>query len=151
MQRISVDTADFSIADEIQRLSSVENGAIASFIGTVRAPRDRPCRLVSLTLEHYPGMTEKALRRLADEASARWPLGACTIIHRIGRLLPGANIVFVGTASAHREAALSACAFLIDWLKTSAPFWKSEEFDDGSKHWVAARDADEAAAQAWLS
>ena len=95
--------------------------------------------MIALTLEHYPGMTEKALGRIVDEAERRWELTGCTVIHRIGRLLPGENIVFVAAASPHREAALQATAFLIDWLKTSAPFWKSEEYESGETAWVAAR------------
>jgi molybdopterin synthase catalytic subunit len=102
-------------------------------------------------LEHYPGMTERALQKIADEAWARWPLTGCTVIHRVGRLVPGAPIVLVLTASAHRAAALDSCAFLIDWLKTSAPFWKREEFADGRERWVEAKASDDAAAARWAS
>jgi molybdopterin synthase catalytic subunit len=101
-----------------------------------------------MTLEHYPGMTEKKLAEIEAEARARWPLEATLLIHRYGRLEPGDRIVLVATASAHREAALESCHFLIDWLKTKAPFWKLEETPRGGD-WVEARDTDDAAAQRW--
>jgi molybdopterin synthase catalytic subunit len=102
-----------------------------------------------MTLEHYPAMTEPALARIAAEAARRWDLLGCTLIHRVGRLLPGDNIVLVLAASVGREAALEATSFLIDWLKTKAPFWKKESFADGGAAWVAARESDEAAAARW--
>ncbi len=144
--RVLVGEADFDAGAELARLNAPGTGGIGSFIGTVR---DDGVNITALSLEHYPGMTERALQKIIDEAAARWPLLACTVIHRVGRLLPGDNIVFVGAASPHREAALQATAFLIDWLKTAAPFWKREEFADGSAAWVAAREDDEAAAAAW--
>ena len=103
-----------------------------------------------MTLEHYPGMTEKMLTKLEAEARARWPLEDCLIIHRFGRLEPGDRIVLVATASAHRQAALEACGFLIDWLKTKAPFWKLEETAAGTQ-WVAARASDDHAAARWVA
>jgi molybdopterin synthase catalytic subunit len=102
-----------------------------------------------MTLEHYPGMTERALASIAEDAQRRWPLLGCTLIHRVGRLLPGAPIVLVLAASPHRLAALDATAFLIDWLKTKAPFWKQEEFTDGQTAWVAANESDTRAADRW--
>jgi len=102
-----------------------------------------------MVLEHYLAMTERALAGIVAQAQARWPLTGCTVIHRVGRLTPGAPIVLVLTASAHRAAALEACAFLMDWLKTRAPFWKREEPVDGAPRWVEARDADEEAAARW--
>ena len=102
-----------------------------------------------MVLEHYPEMTEKALANIEAEARDRWPLEDALIIHRYGRLKPGDNIVLVATASAHREAAIEACHFLIDWLKTKAPFWKLEETPDGGK-WVDARDIDDATAARWV-
>ena len=102
-----------------------------------------------MTLEHYPGMTERALTQIANDALSRWPLLGCTVIHRIGRLLPGDSIVLVATASPHRQAALDSTAFLIDWLKTSAPFWKNEELQTGEKHWVEAQATDEQAKAKW--
>jgi molybdopterin synthase catalytic subunit len=102
-----------------------------------------------MTLEHYPGMTERELERIEAEARGRWPLQAVTIVHRHGRMVPGDRIVLVVTASAHRQAAFDACAFLMDWLKTKAPFWKLEETDDGAAEWVAAKAEDDAAADRW--
>jgi molybdopterin synthase catalytic subunit len=120
-------------------------GGIASFLGVCRGDDG----LSAMVLEHYPGMTERALGRIAAEACARWPLTACTVIHRHGRLEPGDPIVLVLTASAHRVAALESCAFLIDWLKTKAPFWKREEFAGGDSRWVAAKAEDDDAAARW--
>jgi molybdopterin synthase catalytic subunit len=144
--RILVAADDFDAGAEIARLNVPGTGGIGSFIGTVR---DDAGHILALNLEHYPGMTERAMHNIAADAAARWPLLAITLIHRVGRLLPGDNIVFTGAASAHREAALQATAFLIDWLKTSAPFWKREEFTSGDSAWVAARHEDETAAAAW--
>jgi len=148
--RIEVGPADFDAAQELSALASGDCGGIGSFVGIVRAGSSHP-RVTALTLEHYPGMTEAALHRIAQQATARWELTGCTIIHRTGRLLAGETIVFVGAASPHRAAALAATAFLIDWLKTAAPFWKHEEFDDGTASWVAANPADDAAAARWQS
>jgi molybdopterin synthase catalytic subunit len=147
MRRVMVQAQDFDTGQEIALLGDPAAGGIASFIGIVRA--SGPRRVVALTLEHYSGMTETALDRIAAQAEQRWRLTGCTIIHRIGRLLPGENIVFAGAASPHREAALQAVAFLIDWLKTSAPFWKAEEYDTGERAWVAARPEDDDTARAW--
>lgn len=140
---IRVGPADFDPGAEIAALG--EAGAVASFIGQVRGGGG----LVALTLEHYPAMTDAALNVIAGEALSRWDLSAVRIVHRTGRLPPGARIVFVGVAAPHRAAALEACAFLIDALKTRAPFWKREEFADGSGRWVEAREGDEAAAARW--
>jgi len=134
--RILVQTEDFDINAEMQRLTAENTGGIATFTGIVRAQNGAGPAIIALTLEHYPGMTEAALAKIAEEAKNGWPLTACTIIHRTGRLIPGDNIVFVGTASAHRQAALASCAFLIDYLKTHAPFWKKEDFANGTSHWV---------------
>jgi molybdopterin synthase catalytic subunit len=122
-------------------------GGIAVFVGTVRA-QSGDLTITAMTLEHYPEMTERAMSAIEAEARARWPLQASLIIHRYGRLEPGDDIVLVMTAAAHRQAALESCAFLIDWLKTRAPFWKLEESASGS-HWVAARDEDDVAAASW--
>jgi len=122
-------------------------GGIAVFVGTVRE-QSGDATISSMTLEHYPQMTERALSAIEAEARARWPLQATLIIHRYGRLAPGDDIVLVMTAAAHRQAALESCAFLIDWLKTKAPFWKLEESTSGS-HWVAARDEDDVTAASW--
>ncbi len=135
----------FDAGAEIDRLARAGVGGIASFIGIVRGDGG----LTSLTLDHYPAMTQKALQVLAETAVARWELSAITLIHRVGMMVPGDRIVFVATASAHRAAALESCAFLIDRLKTEAPFWKRETFADGRAAWVEAREADEAAATRW--
>jgi molybdopterin synthase catalytic subunit len=124
-------------------------GGTVMFLGTVR-DLSEGSEVRAMTLEHYPGMTEKALAGIEEEAQRRWPLEASLIIHRHGRLEPGEDIVLVITASAHREAAFEACHFLIDWLKTKAPFWKLEEGSEGAS-WVAAKDSDDAAASRWDS
>lgn len=145
--RILVQEAPFDAAAEAARLTEgrTDVGALASFTGLCRADDG----LEAMVLEHYPGMTERALLRIAEEAVARWPLTACTVIHRHGRIAPGEAIVLVLTASAHRAAALESCAFLMDWLKTKAPFWKREELATGDSRWVEARTADEDAASRW--
>jgi molybdopterin synthase catalytic subunit len=122
-------------------------GGIAVFVGTVREQSGNST-ITAMTLEHYPGMTERALSAIEAEARARWPLQASLIIHRYGRLAPGDDIVLVMTAAAHRQMALESCAFLIDWLKTKAPFWKREETASGAQ-WVAAREEDDVAADSW--
>jgi len=147
MARILVQEAVFDMAAETAALTAgrTDIGGVASFLGVCRGDDG----LAAMVLEHYPGMTERALGRIASEAEARWPLTGCTLIHRVGRILPGEPIVLVLTASAHRAAALESCAFLIDWLKTKAPFWKREEFTGGAERWVAAKDEDDTAAARW--
>jgi molybdopterin synthase catalytic subunit len=154
MAKISVQTEDFDVGTEIAQLTSgrTDIGGLGCFVGIVRddkahEPSARGVR--ALTLEHYPAMTMRAIGRIVEEAQSRWSLSGCTVIHRVGRMLPGENIVLVLTASAHRQAALEATAFLIDWLKTKAPFWKREEFPDGESAWVQANDADNVAAARW--
>jgi molybdopterin synthase catalytic subunit len=154
MPRISVQTEDFDVATEIGRLTGgrTDIGGLGCFIGIVRVDKshgsmERAIR--ALTLEHYPPMTVRAIERITDEAGRRWDLLDCTVIHRVGRMLPGENIVLVLAAAAHRQAALEATAFLIDWLKTKAPFWKREEFQNGEGVWVEAKDTDDAAASRW--
>ncbi|MBM3558495.1 MAG: molybdenum cofactor biosynthesis protein MoaE [Alphaproteobacteria bacterium] len=125
-------------------------GAVVSFVGLVRdlAPEGDSAALAAMTLEHYPGMTERQLADIEAEACRRWPLSASLIVHRYGRMAPGERIVLVVCASAHRAAAFEACAFLVDWLKTKAPFWKLEESATGAA-WVEARAEDDAAAERW--
>ena len=151
MARISVQTEDFDIGAEVAALTTgrTDIGGIGLFIGTVRADPGRGGDVSALTLEHYPGMTERAIARIVAEAEQRWPLLGCTVIHRVGTLNAGDNIVLVVAASSHRQAALDATAFLIDWLKTKAPFWKREDFASGASTWVEAREADDAAAARW--
>ena len=150
---LRVQQGDFDPGEELAALTAgrTDVGGVASFIGLVRemvpeAGEGGPES--AMTLEHYPGMTEKMLGEIEQEARGRWPLEACLIIHRYGRLEPGDRIVMVAAASAHRQAALEACAFLIDWLKTKAPFWKLEEAG-GSAAWVDARESDDDAAARW--
>jgi molybdopterin synthase catalytic subunit len=147
MPRVLVQEAPFDLGAEAARLQQGREdvGGLASFLGICRGDGG----LVAMELEHYPGMTERALTGIAAEACARWPLTGCTVIHRHGRLVPGDPIVLVLTASAHRVAALESCAFLIDWLKTRAPFWKREEFAGGAARWVEAKAEDDAAADRW--
>ena len=150
MANIRVQTADFDIGAEFAALTAgrTDVGGLACFVGTVRdSAKGRP--ITAMTLEHYPGMTEAAMTRIANEALQRWDLLGITLIHRVGMLLPGENIVLVLAASAHRLAALDATGFLIDWLKTRAPFWKKERFADGTEAWVEARAEDEQAADRW--
>ncbi|KQN09772.1 molybdopterin synthase catalytic subunit [Sphingobium sp. Leaf26] len=145
MKRVAIQSGDFDMAAELAALESLGGGGVASFTGVVRGESG----LIALELEHYPAMTAPQVDRIVDEALARWPLLGVSVIHRFGRLEPGARIVFVGTASRHRAAALASCAFLIDWLKSHAPFWKKEHFADGATAWVAAQAEDEAKAQGW--
>ena len=147
---IRVQREDFDVGAELEALSRGKPtiGGITSFVGLVRDVAGG-ARVGAMTLEHYPGMTESQLAEIEAEAQRRWPLDAVLIIHRYGRLEPGERIVLVATAASHRQAAFDSCHFLIDWLKTKAPFWKKEEFAGGGASWVEARDADEAAAARW--
>jgi len=146
---IKVQREDFDIGAEIAALTAGNTnvGGLAMFVGLVRDLAEHG-RISAMTLEHYPGMTEKRLAEIEAEAKSRWPLESVLIIHRHGRLEPGERIVLVAATSAHRQAALDACAFLIDWLKTKAPFWKLEEGGQGVA-WVDARHSDDEAAAKW--
>jgi molybdopterin synthase catalytic subunit len=144
MSRISIQLGDFDPGAELAALESLGGGGVASFTGIVRGDGD----LVALELEHYPAMTTVQVERIVAEACERWPLLGVRVIHRFGRLVPGERIVFVGTASRHRTAALEACAFLIDWLKSRAPFWKKEHFAERTA-WVDARAEDDEKAESW--
>jgi molybdopterin synthase catalytic subunit len=156
---IKVQREDFDIGAELAALTDGRHGVggLASFVGLVRefvgsgvGAGVGTQAVGAMTLEHYPGMTEKMLAKIEDEACRRWALEACLIVHRFGRLEPGDRIVLVATAAAHRQPALEACAFLIDWLKTKAPFWKLEETAAGAQ-WVAARASDDQAAARWVA
>ena len=152
---IAVQTEPFDSGAEIARLAASNHaiGGIASFIGVVRGHNrvaGQEAEISTLTLEHYPGMTEKALARIVDSARERWPLQGVTVIHRVGELQLGEPIVLVLTASAHRQAAFEACEYIMDILKTEAPFWKKERLPDGSERWVDARETDSEAAARWL-
>jgi molybdopterin synthase catalytic subunit len=144
MIRVVVQTEPIDAGGELARIERAGSGGIASFTGLVRADDG----VSVLTLEHYPGMTEAALRRVAETAAERWQLDGATIVHRVGPMHPGERIVFVATAARHRAAALEACAYCIDRLKTDAPFWKREQTDAGDR-WVQARDIDRDRAQQW--
>ena len=146
---IRVQREDFDVGAELEKLSkgNPRIGGVASFIGLVRDMGGAD-RVEALTLEHYPGMTEHEIASHVREAERRWPLSGVTIIHRIGRLEPGARIVLVATSSGHRQAAFAAAEFLMDYLKTRAPFWKEEERGE-TKTWVAAKDTDEDAVRRW--
>tara|TARA_R110002020_G_scaffold68489_3_gene179284 strand:- start:2443 stop:2886 length:444 start_codon:yes stop_codon:yes gene_type:complete len=145
MIRIVVGPEDFDIAAETRRVAGQGGGAIASFIGQVRDDGN----LASLELEHYPAMTEKALTAIAEQALSDWPLHAVTIIHRVGKLVVGDNIVLVLTGSDHREAAMESCSCIMDKLKTVAPFWKKETRADGATKWIEERQSDIEAAGKW--
>ena len=144
---VRVQTDEIDVGAESRALQADTVGGIALFVGTVRG-LSSDNGVTAMTLEHYPGMTESELERIEAEARARWPLEDVTIIHRIGRLLAGDQIVLVATASAHRKAAFDAAQFIMDFLKTDAPFWKAEE-RDGKTSWVDARDSDSAARDKW--
>jgi molybdopterin synthase catalytic subunit len=146
---IRVQKEDFDLARELQALTAGNRkiGGLCSFVGLVRDMAGGE-EISAMELEHYPGMTEKMLERIEAEARERWPLEASLIIHRYGRLEPGDQIVLVAAASPHREAAFEACHFLIDWLKTKAPFWKLEDRRSGAQ-WVEARESDETSAKRW--
>jgi molybdopterin synthase catalytic subunit len=146
---IRVQTADFDVGVEMAALrkDNPRVGAVASFVGLVRDINDGS-DVSGLTLEHYPGMTEKALAAIVDEAKGRWDVLACTVIHRVGPLKPLDQIVLVIVASGHRGDSFAACEFIMDYLKTRAPFWKKEATSQGER-WVEARESDDAAASRW--
>ena len=151
--RVSVQEADFDVGAETEALAAgrPEVGAVASFVGYVRADKlagesAEDQAVSAMTLEHYPGMTEKSLEAIVAEAESRWSLLGVRVIHRFGRLVPGERIVFVGVAGSHRGEAFAACEFIMDYLKTRAPFWKKEDTPEGGR-WVDAREADDAAAE----
>ena len=152
MIRVAVQAERFDVGGELDALAQTGGGAVASFCGIVRADGDPAYpdrRVTALELEHYPGMTEEALRSLADTATDRFDLTGALVIHRVGRLEAGEPIVLAAAAAPHRAAALDACAFLIDRLKTDAPFWKKQHFADGSAKWVEAKGSDDARAAGW--
>lgn len=147
---VSVQREDFDIGAALNGLTEGRHnvGGLCSFVGLVRDMHGNDT-VSAMTLEHYPGMTDKMLARIEADARARWDLDDVLIVHRYGRLEPGDRIVLVAATSAHRQDAFEACHFLIDWLKTKAPFWKLEEGGNGRENWVEARDSDDAAAARW--
>lgn len=145
---IKIQQADFNLADEYASLrQNTSSGAIVTFVGLVR-DFNQGSQIQTLSLEHYPGMTEKALQQIEDEARLRWPLQHVLIIHRVGDLALGDQIVLVATSSAHRHAAFESCEFIMDYLKTQAPFWKKETTAQGT-HWVDAREVDQQRLTRW--
>ena len=149
MSRVQVQTDDFDLGTEVARLRAHDPrvGAVVSFVGTVRDLNDG-ASVAELELEHYPGMTEQALALILERARARWPLFDALVIHRVGPLKPQDQIVLVACSAAHRGEAFAACEFIIDYLKTEAPFWKKEQTPDGAR-WVDARVSDDAALHKW--
>ena len=146
---IKVQKENFSLTDEITFLKKrcTNIGALSTFIGIVRDKREDE-KLVSMTLEHYPGMTESEIEKIVFESSQRWELTGITVIHRVGNLKPSDQIVFVGVSSKHRQNAFDGCNFIMDWLKTKAPFWKEEE-NNNKKNWVKFNDSDNQALKKW--
>jgi molybdopterin synthase catalytic subunit len=149
MPRVRVQEQDFDVGHELESLTRgrTDVGGLASFVGLVRDANDGSA-VKGMTLEHYPGMTEKALGEICAQAHARWDLLDTLVIHRVGSLVPGDRIVLVGVASAHRGDAFEACEFIMDYLKTRAPFWKREDTPEGAR-WVEARSSDDTAARRW--
>jgi len=147
--KIAIQQEDFDVADEVRRLrdENQNTGAVVTFSGLVRETDDER-KVQSLTLEHYPGMTETSLEKIIQEAEERWPIQDVTIIHRIGELQAGEQIVFVAVAGLHRKAAFAACEFIMDFLKTRAPFWKKCR-DEQGETWVEAKDSDLEASKRW--
>ena len=148
---VRIQTQDFDAGAEIAALrrDNPKVGAVASFIGVCRDANDGDA-VIRMTLEHYPGMTQSAIRKIVDQAGERWKVMDCCVIHRYGALQPGDQIVLVAVASAHRGDAFAACEFIMDYLKTRAPFWKKEETLQGTR-WVDARTSDDEAAERWSS
>jgi molybdopterin synthase catalytic subunit len=151
MIEVRVQAGDFDLGVEVARLRADDAriGAVVSFVGTVRDMNDG-AQVAAMELEHYPGMTERALEDIVAQAGARWPLSGALVIHRVGPLLPRDQIVLVAVACAHRGEAFAACEFIIDYLKTDAPFWKKEDTEQGAR-WVDARLSDDTAKAKWVA
>ena len=147
--KIKIQNKDFDVSDEIKILHQNNTGAIVNFIGVVRGYDEKNNQIInSMTLEHYPGMTESEIEKIVFESSQRWELTGVTVIHRVGNLKPSDQIVFVGVSSKHRQNAFDGCNFIMDWLKTKAPFWKEEE-NNNKKNWVKFNDSDNQALKKW--
>ena len=151
MARVAIQREDFNLADEIEQLRQGDQrvGAVCSFVGTVRSQNDG-ASVTSMELEHYPGMTEKSIEALIDQAMARFDIYGVRVVHRIGLLQPLDQVVLVAVTSAHRGESFKACEFLMDYLKTQAPFWKKEQTSNGAR-WVDARVTDDAALARWIA
>ena len=147
--KIKIQNEDFDVSDEIKILHQNNTGAIVNFIGVVRGYDEKNNQIInSMTLEHYPGMTESEIEKIVFESSQRWELTGVTVIHRVGNLKPSDQIVFVGVSSKHRQNAFDGCNFIMDWLKTKAPFWKVEE-NNNKKNWVSFNENDKQALKKW--
>ena len=147
--KIKIQNQDFDVSDEIKILHQNNTGAIVNFIGVVRGYDEKNNQIInSMTLEHYPGMTESEIEKIVFESFQRWELTGVTVIHRVGNLKPSDQIVFVGVSSKHRQNAFDGCNFIMDWLKTKAPFWKVEENND-KKNWVGFNEKDNQALKKW--
>ena len=147
--KIKIQNEDFDVSDETKILNQNNTGAIVNFIGVVRGYDEKNNQTInSMTLEHYPGMTESEIEKIIFESSQRWELTGVTVIHRVGNLKPSDQIVFVGVSSKHRQNAFYGCNFIMDWLKTKAPFWKVEE-NNAKKNWVSFNDSDNQALKKW--
>ena len=147
--KIKIQNEDFDVSDETKVLHQNNTGAIVNFIGVVRGYDEKNNQIInSMTLEHYPGMTESEIEKIVFESSQRWELTGVTVIHRVGNLKPSDQIVFVGVSSKHRQNAFDGCNFIMDWLKTKAPFWKVEE-NNNKKNWVNFNDSDYQALKKW--
>lgn len=151
VSRVSVQTEDFDLSTEVEALRAQDPrvGAVVSFLGTVR-DMNEGASVAEMELEHYPGMTEQSIETIIDQACARWPLYGARVVHRVGPLLPLDQIVLVACSAAHRGEAFAACEFIIDYLKTEAPFWKKEQTPDGAR-WVDARVTDDIALEKWAA
>ena len=147
--KIKIQNEDFDVSDETKVLHQNNTGAIVNFIGVVRGYDEKNNQIInSMTLEHYPGMTESEIEKIVFESSQRWELTGVTVIHRVGNLKPSDQIVFVGVSSKHRQNAFDGCNFIMDWLKTKAPFWKVEE-NNNKKNWVSFNENDNQALKKW--
>ena len=147
--KIKIQNQDFDVSDEIKILHQNNTGAIVNFIGVVRGYDEKNNQIInSMTLEHYPGMTESEIEKIVFESFQRWELTGVTVIHRVGNLKPSDQIVFVGVSSKHRQNAFDGCNFIMDWLKTKAPFWKVEE-NNNKKNWVSFNENDNQALKKW--
>ena len=147
--KIKIQNEDFDVSDEIKVLHQNNTGAIVNFIGVVRGYNENNNQIInSMTLEHYPGMTESEIEKIVFESFQRWELTGVTVIHRVGNLKPSDQIVFVGVSSKHRQNAFDGCNFIMDWLKTKAPFWKVEE-NNSKKNWVSFNENDNQALKKW--
>ena len=147
--KIKIQNEDFDVSDEIKILQQNNTGAIVNFVGIVRGYDEKNNQIInSMELEHYPGMTESEIEKIIIESYKRWELTAITVIHRIGNLKPSDQIVFVGVSSKHRQNAFNGCNFIMDWLKTKAPFWKVEE-NNNERNWVSFNISDNQALKKW--